>query len=305
VDGRFERPPSQEPSQPGSKTRPCGPTSPLLWLSVASACYQILLKDRIHVSLLTFAVRVLRQERVSPPDGAMSAGLIAWATKHPRHMLPLRTFASVAPSATMLLFPPAGISAPTSQVPLAATCEQVLADLRANLAPTATGSALPQGTLDGKLGGTVAAFEHEFGSPVETTGLTLFREYAVEGTSSVLVDETEGIIDSISAYSPRSDGTDWTSDGINGENWSRADACRLALSFLPADVDLLPRVQFVSAVEHYPGMSRAFEAAVPMSVYAYNDNNPTLEQFSIVLSYDPSNERVNVVSVQRKDETDD
>lgn len=149
-------------------------------------------------------------------------------------------------------------------------------------ATVATASDVERAPLDARLGGTVEDWEAEHGPPVEQEGAQadLFTGYDLPGFSTVFADEYLGRIQSISLFSPRPAGEEWTNDETHPMDWTVPKAHVLAQRLLPRDAQCdEPDENRVGGTmtECY---SDALAAEVPTEVYDYVDNTPVYGGFS-------------------------
>jgi hypothetical protein len=142
--------------------------------------------------------------------------------------------------------------------------------------------------LDGRLGGTVEAWQVIFGEPVEGTGehADLFTEYEVRGYSGVLTDDYLGRIERIHLFAPRPAGEEWSKDEPHPMDWSVAKAHQLARRFVPRDARCgEPDEDRVGGIET-ECTSDVLANEVPAEVYDYVDDTPVYGACSYWLDTD-------------------
>ena len=122
-------------------------------------------------------------------------------------------------------------------------------------------------------GGTRESWEDEHGDPIEADNAgSLSTAYDLDGYSSVEVGFHENRVTSVSLFSPRPEGEEW-SDEPHGMDWTVQKAHQLARQFLPTDAALEePREE-----AGYVGRtcaSEALAAEVPEATYDVMDTTP-------------------------------
>lgn len=144
------------------------------------------------------------------------------------------------------------------------------------------------GSLDGRLGGTLASFENIYGGPVDGDP---FLEYDIPGCGTVFVSDFEGsTVIEISIFAPRGDENKEYTEPDDAD-WTIQEAMRIAEGFLPEDADFNPPIGDMTPpppgmlADHIEvtGTSQLLLEQVPTAAYDYIDNSPTYGGFSYAL----------------------